>query len=208
MRQSALIVKGPDPGKGRGKPGSVFFRDRRRWLVNLSLMNLRGWASLLLVLVVTAGPAYGQFSHLKNGSPAPDFDVRSLDALPLKLSELAGKVVILNFWFIACPPCRFELPGLNRVVTEFEGREVVFVAFSLDSETELKPFLEEHPFKYQVVPDATPIARKYGIGGAPVHVIIDPGGRVDSIFYGPLSDPNDLGVHIRRLLAVKNSSVF
>ncbi len=127
-------------------------------------------------------------TSFKVGDPAPDFDVQDLDGAALKLSALRGKVVVLNFWFIACPPCRAEMPALNQLVQHFEGREVVFIGFAADPSDALRDFLQTHEFEYQVVPDATPIAELYVVRGAPTHVVIDQDGRFAKIVYGAIGD--------------------
>jgi thiol-disulfide isomerase/thioredoxin len=63
------------------------------------------------------------------GCEAPEFDVVAVDGKRLKLSALKGKVVVLNFWFIGCAPCIAELPALNKLVDEYKGEDVVFIAF-------------------------------------------------------------------------------
>jgi peroxiredoxin len=139
---------------------------------------------------------------LEKGTPAPDFEVQSLDGNQLRLADLRDKVVVLNFWFIACPPCRVEIPKLNQLVAGYGDAEVVFIAFAPDNEEELKIFLAEMPFRYQIVANATPIAERYGIRGAPTHLVIDREGRVDTVIYGAIADPErELGRLIDPLLA-------
>jgi peroxiredoxin len=127
---------------------------------------------------------------LSKGAAAPEFDVRSLEGKALRLADLNGKVVVLNFWFIACPPCRVEIPKLNQLVARYGHDDVVFIAFAPDKEEELEVFLEEMPFHYQIVANATPIAEEYGIRGAPTHLVIDREGRVDTVIYGAIDDPD------------------
>jgi peroxiredoxin len=66
------------------------------------------------------------------GKLAPTFDARSLDGEALNLATLRGKVVVLNFWYVSCGPCRVKIPGLNQLVSEFQGKGVVFIALALD----------------------------------------------------------------------------
>ncbi len=51
--------------------------------------------------------------------------------------------MVLNFWFIGCAPCRVEMPGLNQLVSEFKGKDVVFIAFATDAAEDLQTFLKE-----------------------------------------------------------------
>lgn len=125
----------------------------------------------------------------KIGETAPGFDVQSLGGRDLQLSNLKGKVVVLNFWFIACPPCRVEIPKLNQLVEEYRATDVVFIAFAPDSEDDLREFLKTNPFKYHIIPNATPVAESYGVTGAPTHILIDREGVIRSVRFGEVSNP-------------------
>ena len=110
---------------------------------------------------------------------APDFDVKTLEGEKIRLSDLAGKVVVLNFWFIGCAPCRVEMSGLNELKEELTGKDVVFIAFALDSAEALKKFLETTVFKYLVIPKAGEIAELYGAEAYPTHIIINKKGEIE-----------------------------
>ncbi len=115
---------------------------------------------------------------------APDFSVTDMDGNEYQLSELKGKVVVLNFWFIGCAPCIVEMPGLNELVAHYEGKDVVFIAFALDSQESLDTFLERKSFAYQVIPSARDQAELYGVSAYPTHVIIDKKGNIRSLLTG------------------------
>jgi peroxiredoxin len=137
----------------------------------------------------------------KIGEPAPGFDVQSLGGVNLQLAHLKGKVVVLNFWFIACPPCRVEIPKLNQLVEEFRGSDVAFIAFAPDSEEDLREFLETTSFEYHIIPNSTPVAERYGVTGAPTNILIDRDGVISSIRLGEVSDPKvELSRSIQKLL--------
>ncbi|MEQ8765878.1 MAG: TlpA disulfide reductase family protein [Planctomycetota bacterium] len=124
--------------------------------------------------------------------PAPAFSARTMDGEEVALAVLRGKVVVLNFWFIGCAPCRVEMPGLNTLVASYAERDdVVFVAFAADSEDALKPFLERSPFDYQVVPASSEVAADYAVQSWPTHVIIDRSGRVAARLTGGSADRHE-----------------
>lgn len=103
----------------------------------------------------------------------------TLDKKKYNLKDLAGKVVVLNFWFINCPPCRMEIPHLNKMTETYKGREdVIFLAVALDEAYELKNFLKEMPFNYGIVDGGRYIASQYGITSYPTHVVLDKEGKV------------------------------
>lgn len=144
---------------------------------------------VLILSVMMYEPALAQpMEQLAKGTLAPDFSVTSLEGERLDSTELKGKVIVLNFWYISCPPCRTEIPRLNRLVDRFRDKGVVFIAFAPDSVEDLRAFLEVNEFKYHVVPDATPIAVEYKVSGAPTHILLDREMRVDTVRFGAITE--------------------
>jgi peroxiredoxin len=115
---------------------------------------------------------------------APGFEVKTLDGETLRLADLKGKVVVLNFWYIGCAPCQVEMPGLNKLVEEFMPEEVVFIGFALDDESHLREFLKKIPFKYRIVAESSSIAKQYGASAYPTHVLINKQGLIEFIMIG------------------------
>ncbi len=115
----------------------------------------------------------------KVGTKAPAFTATLLSGGALDSRSLLGKVVVLKFWYVACGPCRQEIPQLNQMVDEFKEQPVVFLGLALDGPEKLRAFLEEMPYRYQVVPNAQPVIDTFG--GAtyyPTHVVIDTRGVI------------------------------
>jgi alkyl hydroperoxide reductase subunit AhpC len=133
--------------------------------------------------------------------PAPPFEVKDLKANSLKLEDLKGKVVVLNFWFVECKPCVSEIPELNELVMEFQKKGVVFMALGLNNTEQMKKFLKKTPFNYQVVPDAKEVANQFGVDGFPTSVVIDQEGviRYISLGVGP-QNKEKLAEAIRSLI--------
>lgn len=95
-----------------------------------------------------------------------------------RLSDLKGKVVVLNFWFINCPPCKQEIPELNKVVEDYKAKEVLFLAVALDEYRALSDFLSETNFKYKIVDGGRWFAESHGVKSYPTHVVLDKEGKV------------------------------
>lgn len=126
------------------------------------------------------------------GKPAPDFELTSMDGKTFKLSELRGKVVVLNFWFAGCPPCRSEIPKLNALVEKYKDKDVVFIAPTTDDEYTAKKFLEKFPFRYNIVLDAGRFIRdEYTNDGDeipfPQNLVIDKDGNLDTKIHGGIT---------------------
>jgi peroxiredoxin len=123
--------------------------------------------------------------------PAPDFEVKTLEGKSFKLSALKGKVVVLNFWFVGCAPCRVEMPGLNTLTEEFKDEDVVFIAFALDNAEALREFLKEKEFTYQIIPEASRVVSLYGVKVYPTHVIINKRGEIEFMLTGGSEDRHE-----------------
>ncbi len=144
-------------------------------------------------------PATPQPERKKMAAPA--FSVTSLEGKQYDLASLRGKVIVLNFWFLGCPPCIAEVPELNKLVAEFKDKNVVFLALALDDEKALRSFLKEKEFKYQVVPNASDIIMgKYEVSIFPTHIILDAEGNIVSELIGN-KRLDDLRVALRRAVA-------
>jgi peroxiredoxin len=116
--------------------------------------------------------------------PAPDLTLKTLDGRDVELSDLKGRVVVLNFWFVNCAPCRAEMPDLNKLVDGHRGRDVVFLAVATDKAEAVRAFLEKHPFKYEIVPEGTAAANAFGVISYPTHILIDKAGHVAHFLVG------------------------
>ncbi|GAB5524261.1 MAG: hypothetical protein Roseis2KO_21330 [Roseivirga sp.] len=112
------------------------------------------------------------------GTQAQDFETLDMDNEPIRLSDLKGSVVAINFWFIGCKPCIMEMPELNEIVHKSEGKAVKFIAIATDRKASLEKFLQRKQFDYNIVPDGKDLTKLYEISGYPTHCIIDQEGKI------------------------------
>ena len=114
-----------------------------------------------------------------NGQKIETFKAWDIDNNKFDLKELAGKVVVLNFWFINCPPCRKEIPELNALVAKYASNpDVVFIAIALDDKADIKKFIKTSPYSYHLVPTGQKYANRYGVNLFPTNVVLDKTGSV------------------------------
>ncbi len=119
---------------------------------------------------------------IEPGEPAPDFELETLDGEAFRLSDLQGKKVILNFWYTWCPPCREEMPEMQKFYEEY-GDEVEIVAVNMtDKEKNVQDvadFIAEFSFTYVVPLDRkATVSEEYNIYAAPTSYFIGTDGIV------------------------------
>jgi len=115
----------------------------------------------------------------------PRFEVYDLQNNFISLDNYKDKVVVIKFWFAACPPCIKEIPKLNKVFRQYEHNpDVVFLAPSLDDVATIQASQQRNLFYYNIIPRAKDFAHQYNVLGYPTHVVINKKGTVEAVFQG------------------------
>ena len=123
------------------------------------------------------------------GTAAPDFTLRDLDGQQVRLAQLVGAPVIVNFWATWCGPCRAELPRLAAAVREHPGLRVLAVDEAEDAAS-VRSYLRSltGTSSLTVLLDGDrAVAGRYALAGMPVSVMVDAGGTVRAVHVGELS---------------------
>jgi peroxiredoxin len=123
---------------------------------------------------------------------APDFSLKDMNGKTVRLSDLRGKVVLINFFATWCGPCRQEIPDFLRLHDRFKekGFEIVGIGVDMDGEAALRPFSEKFRIPYPIVVGTRDVVLDYGdITGVPTSFFVDRGGYITDRFIGqrPLS---------------------
>lgn len=123
------------------------------------------------------------------GKNAPDFALRSINGATVKLSSLRGKAVILDFWAIACGPCRLEMPIVENLATEYRDRGVDIFGVSGDDADKARAWLtrNNHALTSLVDSDYT-VSDLFKVGGIPSLVLIGPDGKIRDYWEGPVTE--------------------
>ena len=149
--------------------------------------------SLIAILLVTA--ACSQQSEPTD--PAPDFEITLYETETrqagetLRLSDLKGKPVVLNFWFPSCPPCVAEMPEFERVFQNHKSYGLEFIGVQLvgiDTAVDGQEFVNEVGVSYALGPDEDDIITKYKVNGFPMTVFIDRDQNVVRRWQGVLNE--------------------
>jgi peroxiredoxin len=138
------------------------------------------------------------------GGRAPEIGLNDLDGRPMRMNELRGKVVLVDFWASWCAPCRQEFPVLQRLHQRFASQGLVIVGVSVDNELRnVRDFLRRNPASFRIVHDPRKeVAGRYGGRAMPSSYLIDRRGIVR--FYHPgfrAGDAAQLEREVQQLLA-------
>ncbi len=120
------------------------------------------------------------------GNAAPDFELKKLDGTLLKLSDLRGRVVVLDFWATWCGPCVASLPKITDLGQQYKGAEVDVIAVNIEqTSAEVRALLDRLKISPVVVLDSDgAVARSYHAQAIPQTVIIDRDGKVKQVIVG------------------------
>jgi len=111
---------------------------------------------------------------------APDFSLADIQGKNYTLSQLKGKVVLLNFFTIWCMPCREEMPDLNAIYNEYQGKGLEILGICLKADpNQLRFFVKQMKLDYPVLNGTDQVNKDYGeITGVPTTFIINKNGNI------------------------------
>jgi len=130
----------------------------------------------------------------EEGRAAPDFLLEQLSGGELRLSDLQGKPVLVNFWASWCPPCREEMPAIVDQYARYKGEGFTVVSVNLqEPDSKVSTFAESFGMDFPIAIDrAGDVAETWRIGGAfaglPSSYVIDANGVVRNVFNQPLTE--------------------
>ncbi len=155
---------------------------------------------LLIFLVAIAGGAWIHWTRVPSDDEvaariaahvnfqAPDFSLTTLDGKPVSLSDLRGKVVLINFWATWCPPCRAEMQDLQVAYQEHSDGFVVLGINNAEGDESVRRFVDEFHLTFPILLDRDgAVARKYQMQALPTSFFIDRAGIVHAANVGAMN---------------------
>ena len=117
---------------------------------------------------------------------APDFKLKTVDNRTIRLSDYRGKIVFLNFWATWCPPCRMELPSMEKLSERLKGQPFIILAVNVDegNPENVRGFVREMDLTFPVLIDDGSAAARYRVNAIPTTFIIKKDGVIYSIING------------------------
>ncbi len=168
---------------------------KRRWEV-LMLVGLAAgilWTAASRVPSAVGAPLSSSPSP-REGFLAPDFTLDTLDGKRITLSELRGKIVVVNFWATWCLPCRAETPALEKSYAQYKDSGVVVLGVNLTNQdvvSEVESFVQEFKLTYPILLDREGSISNslYQIRGLPTTFFINREGIIRTVLVGgPMSE--------------------
>lgn len=139
---------------------------------------------------------------------APGISLKSLEGKDVKLADLRGKVIMVNFWASWCPPCKAEMPAIENVYLQYkdQGFEVLAVDSTIqDNPTDVSIFVKANHLSFPILMDITGLATKtYRIQSLPSTFFIDKSGIIRKIELGGPMSKVYLQSVIKELLGIIN----
>lgn len=178
----------------------------RRWVLRLVLVLPFVVAAALILRPISGGGAARPLllPGLYRGQVAPSFTLADLSGKPLALQSLRGHPVLLNFWSVTCPPCRQEMPVLERVFQHFaatapsaRGHEPILVGIDGpdDSTRSMAQFARRYGVTYPLLVDVSYEVTmvQYHVADLPTSVFLDSQGRLRGVHVGAVTYASAVG---------------
>lgn len=165
----------------------------KKWIVVVIVVGLLGWAVYDFVMSDDKSAEQTPTDDnvgLERGDLAPDFTLETIEGEEVKLSDYRGQKVLLNFWATWCPPCRAEMPDMQKFHESDD--EAVILAVNLTetekSATGVEQFLDEYGITFTVLSDKnTVVSNMYEAQALPKSFLINEDGTIHNIAVGPLN---------------------
>jgi cytochrome c biogenesis protein CcmG/thiol:disulfide interchange protein DsbE len=145
---------------------------------------------IVLIAVLVGIQLARQGQTQPTSGPAPDFTLTTLDGGQIRLADLKGSVVVVNFWASWCVPCRDEAPALQAIWERYRDQGVILLGVAYtDTERGARAFMAEYGMTYPNGLDiGTRISEMYNITGVPETFIIDRNGEVARFYMVALTE--------------------
>lgn len=168
-------------------------QDPKRWFPLMAITALVGAAWIWYSAVPASATTGGGIPAPREGFSAPSIELERLDGERLDLTDLRGEVVVINFWASWCPPCRAEMPALERAYQAERERGLEILAVNTTYQDQLgaaSAFVAEHGLSFPILLDRTgETANLYRMRALPTTFFVDRKGVIRKVIVGgPMSE--------------------
>ena len=161
--------------------------------ISYALILILGLAWILVSADKTGTSTSGQIPAPQQGFLAPDFELKTTDGETVKLSDLRGQAVLVNLWATWCPPCRAEMPAIEKVYNDYKDQGFVVLAVNMtyqDTFADIAPFVDEYGLTFPILLDETSnVGSAYQLRSLPSSYFIDRDGIIrEVVIGGPMAE--------------------
>jgi peroxiredoxin len=143
---------------------------------------MKTWRGLVVLLAALTGVAHAEqnMTAIPGKIMAPDFALQDTEGKMHRLSDYRGKPVIINFWTTWCPPCREELPSMNRAWHLLEKEGIAMLALNMgEDEDAIFIFSADYPTDFPILMDQSgEVIEQWPVKGLPTTYVIAPDGTI------------------------------
>lgn len=169
-----------------------------------SVLLIAGLAWIFISADKTGNSTAGKITAPQKGFLAPGFELSTLTGETVKLSDLRGQVVLINLWATWCPPCREEMPTLEKVYKEYKDRGFTILAVNMtyqDDPGAIPPFIQKYGLTFPILLDKTgETGNAYQLKSLPSSYFIDREGIIQEVVIGGPMAEALLHTRIEKLL--------
>ena len=146
----------------------------------IAMKSLRGLVVVLVLLLASTAHAEQTLTAIPAGTSAPDFVLQDTEGRTHRLSDYRGKPVIINFWTTWCPPCREEIPSMNRAWHLLEEDGIALLAINMgEDEDTIFIFSADYPADFPMLMDREgKVIAEWPVKGLPTTYVVAPDGTL------------------------------
>jgi peroxiredoxin len=164
----------------------------QRW-TTYAIILLLGFAWILISADRSGTSTSGLIPAPQQGFLAPDFELQTTTGETVRLSDLRGQAVLVTLWATWCPPCRAEMPAIEKVYNDYKDEGLVVLAVNMtyqDTPSNIAPFLEEYDLTFPVLLDETgSVGNAYQLRSLPSSFFIGRDGIItEFVIGGPMAE--------------------
>jgi peroxiredoxin len=135
---------------------------------------------VLAALAMAHAAGEQRLTAIPDRPEAPDFALKDIDGKTHRLSDYRGRPVIVNFWATWCPPCRKEIPSMQRAWETIEQQGIAILAVNVgEDEDTIFAFTANYPMEFPLLMDMdSKVVQEWPVRGLPTTFVVDPRGRL------------------------------
>lgn len=159
----------------------------QRRIIYIIILTI-SFAWILISSDKTGTSTAGRIPAPQQGFLAPDFELQTTEGESIKLSDLRGQAVLVNLWATWCPPCRAEMPAIEKIHNEYKDQGLVVLGVNMtyqDSPSDIQPFISEYGLTFPILLDETnSVGSAYQLRSLPSSFFIDREGIIQEVVIG------------------------